>query len=139
MPLFGHKEPAPEPAPPVQEKHGLFHSKRNSVDTNSTTTNTSDSSRLNRNSTKAGLFHRSNEDPSIMQARQRVQSAETAEREADRALVQARTAVREAHEHVRHLEREAEEDARLAKIKQGQARDISKKAKVLGRKFFPGL
>jgi len=68
-----------------------------------------------------------------MNARQRVASAESAEREADRALVQARTAVREARDQVKVLEREAAEEARLAKIKQNQARDISKRAKPLGR------
>ena len=37
-------------------------------------------------------------------------SAEAAEREADRALVQARLAVKEAREHVKALEREAAEE-----------------------------
>lgn len=37
-------------------------------------------------------------------------SAENAEREADRALVQARAAVREAREHIKLLEREAAEE-----------------------------
>lgn len=59
--------------------------------------------------------------------------AETAEREADRALLAARGSVREAREHVRRLELEAEEEARRAKIKQSQARDISKRGKQLGR------
>jgi len=92
-------------------------------------------SRLSHGSTRSsgGLFNRQIEDPSIVAARQRVASAETAEREADRALVQARTAVREAREQVKNLEREAAEEARLAKIKQSQARDISKRAKPLGR------
>lgn len=49
-------------------------------------------------------------DPSIIAARERVLSAETAEREADRALVQAKAAVKEAREHVGMLEREAEEE-----------------------------
>jgi hypothetical protein len=39
-----------------------------------------------------------------------VLSAETAEREADRALIQARAAVQEARNHVKVLEREAEEE-----------------------------
>jgi hypothetical protein len=42
-------------------------------------------------------------------ARERVLSAETAERDADRALFQARVAVKEAREHVKRLEKEAAE------------------------------
>ena len=49
--------------------------------------------------------------------------------------MQARTAVREAREHVLRLEREAAEEARLAKIKQHQAGEIGRSAKGLGRKF----
>jgi hypothetical protein len=109
----------------------------------------------------------------------RVLSAEAAERDADRALLQAKVAVREAREHVKRLEKEAAEEwvfhfllsplvnvdggrgggednstckgkertrerlieldcrARLAKIKQTKARDISKRAKPLGRKYLP--
>ena len=78
--------------------------------------------------------HRDAEDPSISGARQRVLQAEQAERDADRALIQARTAVKAAREHVIRLEKEAAEEARLAKIKQSQAHDISKRAKPLGRK-----
>lgn len=59
--------------------------------------------------------------------------AETAERNADRALMAARTAVKDAREHVRVLEREAAEEARLARIKQEQAAHISKRAAPLGR------
>lgn len=41
---------------------------------------------------------------------------------------------------MRRLEAEAKEEARLAKIKQDQARSISKRAKPLGSKFsFPFL
>ena len=49
-------------------------------------------------------------DPSIRAARQKVSDAEASEREADRALGQARAAVREAREHVKMLEREALEE-----------------------------
>ena len=77
-------------------------------------------------------------DPSIVQARERVMKAEASEREADRALMAARSSVRDAREHVRRLEIEAEEEARLAKIKQHQAKDIGKRGKQLGRKSpFP--
>jgi len=82
---------------------------------------------------RGGLLHRNHEDSSITQARERVMSAEAAERDADRALLQARSAVKQAREHVKHLEREAAEEARLAKIKQNQAKSISKRAKPLGR------
>lgn len=45
----------------------------------------------------------------------------------------ARTAVKDARDHVKRLEREAAEDARLAMLKQNQAASISKRAKPLGR------
>lgn len=80
-------------------------------------------------------MHRNNEDSSITNARTRVMSAEAAEREADKALVAARAAVRNAREEVKRLEVEAAEEARLAKIKQGQAASLSKRGKALGRKF----
>lgn len=75
-------------------------------------------------------------DPSILQARERVTNAEAAERDADHALETARQSVREAHEHVRRLELEAKEEARLAKIKQHHAREVSKRGKQLGRKYY---
>jgi len=59
--------------------------------------------------------------------------AESAERDADRALMAAKAAVRDAREHVKSLELEAKEEARLAKIKQRAAGDISKRAKPLGK------
>lgn len=62
-------------------------------------------------------------------------NAEAAEREADKALIAARTAVRQAREEVKRLELEAAEEARLAKIKQGQAASLGKRGKALGRKF----
>lgn len=90
-----------------------------------------------------GILHRSfgngaiaELDPSIVQARERVMIAENAEREADRALIAARESVREAREHVRRIELEAEEEARRAKIKQHQAREVSKRGKQLGRKLY---
>ena len=49
-------------------------------------------------------------DPSIIAAKQKVSDAEGAEKDADRALVQARAAVREAKDHVKRLEREIEEE-----------------------------
>ncbi len=61
-------------------------------------------------SPRRGLLHRSEEDGSIVAARERVLAAEASERDADRALFQARAAVREAREHVKRLEREAAEE-----------------------------
>ncbi|ORY55641.1 uncharacterized protein BCR38DRAFT_452037 [Pseudomassariella vexata] len=72
-------------------------------------------------------------DPSIVQARERVMSAENAEQEADRALEAARIRVQEAREEVKRLELEAKEEARRAKIKQYHAREVSKRGKQLGR------
>ncbi|KAJ5413930.1 hypothetical protein N7509_000557 [Penicillium cosmopolitanum] len=79
------------------------------------------------------LFQRSPEDPSIQAAREQVFRAETAEREADKALMASKLAVKEARDHVKSIEREAAEEARMAKIKQDQAKSISKRAKPLGR------
>jgi hypothetical protein len=64
----------------------------------------------NTNGHHGGLFHRNAEDPSILAARERVMSAEAAERDADRALNNARIAVKEARGHVKRLEREAAEE-----------------------------
>ncbi|KAK2006767.1 hypothetical protein LZ32DRAFT_663370 [Colletotrichum eremochloae] len=72
-------------------------------------------------------------DPSIVQARERVMSAEAAEKEADRALLAARESVAAARAEVRRLEDEAKEEARRAKIKQYHAREVSKRGKALGR------
>lgn len=74
-------------------------------------------------------------DPSIVQARERVLGAETAERDADRALESARLRVREAREEVKKLELEAAEEAKRAKLKQYHAREVGKRGKQLGRKF----
>jgi hypothetical protein len=148
--LFGSRR-SQETAPPVQQpvheerpkRHGLFGSRRSpSPSPTSSTRNTSSTRRsTDASSSRGGILHRSfgngnaDLDPSIVQARERVMMAETAEREADRALMAARESAREAREHVRRLELEAEEEARRAKIKQHQARDISKRGKQLGRKF----
>ncbi|KAJ5935043.1 hypothetical protein N7454_000933 [Penicillium verhagenii] len=82
---------------------------------------------------RRSILHRTPEDPSIQTAREQVLRAETAEQEADRALILSRRAVKEARDHVKRLEREASEEARLAKIKHDQAKSISKRAKPLGR------
>jgi hypothetical protein len=61
-------------------------------------------------SPRGGVLHRGHEDASITNARERVLSAEAAERDADKALLTARAAVREARDHVKVLEREAAEE-----------------------------
>ncbi|EIW83365.1 hypothetical protein CONPUDRAFT_152396 [Coniophora puteana RWD-64-598 SS2] len=72
-------------------------------------------------------------DPTIAAARMKVADAEAAERAADKALVEARSAVKSAREHIKVLENEVLEDARRAKAKQAEAKNVSKSAKGLGR------
>lgn len=74
-------------------------------------------------------------DPSIVQARERMMSAELAEKEADRALELARREVKDAREEMKRLEFEAKEEARRAKIKAYHAKEVSKRGKALGRKL----
>ena len=62
-------------------------------------------------------------------------SAETAEKEADRALELARREVKDAREEMKRLEIEAKEEARRAKIKAYHAKEVSKRGKALGRKL----
>jgi len=84
----------------------------------------------------SGFFHRDrtgHEDASISGARQRVMDAEVAERDADRALMAAKAAVKDARDQVKALELEAKEEARLAKLKQKAAGDISRRARPLGK------
>lgn len=65
-----------------------------------------------------------------------MQSAEMAERDAERALIHAKESVQDARQHVRNLELEAQEDARRAKIKQQSAKEIGKAGSKLGREYF---
>ncbi|KAK7900798.1 hypothetical protein LTR67_003082 [Exophiala xenobiotica] len=149
MGLFGNKNTDPTPATHgattthprhstsstdgSRERRGFFN-KRSDPSPQYTDNSNGLSHAGSKRSSGGGLFNRHhNEDPSILDARQRIASAEAAERDADRALMQARTAVRDAKEHVKRLEREAAEEARLAKIKQQSAKDIGKRAKPLGR------
>lgn len=79
--------------------HKLFgsHSSRTSVSSTGSTG-------------RHNFLHRLHEDPSIQTAREQVYRAEHAEREADKALVAARKAVKEARERVKRLEHEAAEE-----------------------------
>ena len=149
MPLFGHKSAEPVPAQPAPVRHsgspatpskGFFSNRRSAslASSEHDGRNSNRSSMLSKSSStsKPGLFHRHQEDPSISAARERVVAAENAEKEADRALSQARAYVREAKQQVRELELEAREDARLAKIKEEQAGAIGRRAKPLGREYL---
>ncbi|PTB62660.1 hypothetical protein BBK36DRAFT_1128472 [Trichoderma citrinoviride] len=157
-----HPEPAEQPP---SRKHSLFHRNRDrdvsplsSQRAGSVASSSggnpgavNNSGGLFRHSTdssagssgrRRGLFgHRDNVggsgalDPSIVQAREHVMQAEAAEVEADRALGEARMRVRAAKDHVWRLEEEAKEEARRAKLKQEQAREVSKRGRGLGREF----
>ncbi|KAL1746549.1 hypothetical protein HDZ31DRAFT_62104 [Schizophyllum fasciatum] len=155
MPLFKSSHPEPEPASPPGRKGSMFSRNRSASPVRSHNTSTSNghsgglfssrrrstsssdrsSADVSRSrSTGGGLFSSNRGgDPSIAAARRKVADAETAERDADRALMQARQAVKDARDHVRFLEQEAAEDARRAKAKQAEAKVINKSAKHLGR------
>ncbi|KAI4863207.1 hypothetical protein F4820DRAFT_427614 [Hypoxylon rubiginosum] len=153
MPLFSSRKPEEEvvhePVPEKRQSHSLFGSRHRSPSppaartarTSTTTTSSRHSNESSPSRTRSVLqrtFGHGNAanpdmDPSIVQARERVMQAETAERDADRALEAARIRVREARAEVKKLEVEAAEEARLAKIKQYHAREVSKRGKQLGR------
>ena len=103
--LFGRRSVSPTRNGTVatngHSNGGLFNRHR-STSPRATTTTTTHST--------GGLLHRHNEDPAVSAARERVTMAETAERDADRALLNARTAVRHARDEVKRLEREAAEE-----------------------------
>ncbi|KAI2605245.1 uncharacterized protein GGS25DRAFT_504325 [Hypoxylon fragiforme] len=149
MPLFSSRRPeeevVEEPVPEKGHSHSLFSSHHRSpsppVSARTSTTNSSLRSDQSTPSRSRSMLQRtfghgnsnSDVDPSIIQAREHVMQAETAERDADRALESARIRVREARAEVKRLELEAAEDARRAKIKQYHAREVSKRGKHLGR------
>jgi hypothetical protein len=147
MPLFS-RAPAPggaggapanvvtHPPPVVEEprRHNTLFSRRRSTSPSLDSSTSLSHDRHNHTKNHSGgLLHRNTEDPSISSARERVLAAENAEREADRALKAAKVAVRDAREHAKRLEKEAAEDARLARVKVGQAKSISKGVGRLGR------
>jgi hypothetical protein len=137
---------SPSPAP-SNRTDGTQHTRHTSTTYHTSPDRESSSGGIFRRSTDASshsgrrsLLHRSfgnghaaELDPSIVQARERVLGAEAAERDADRALIAARESVRQAREHVKRLELEAQEEARRAKIKQYHAREVSKRGQQLGR------
>lgn len=107
---------APDPVPtlPPQTSHNgggfgsFFGNRRSSVerDTASISSNGSNGNVLHRGGRNSPPY----DDSAIRAARQKVSDAESAERNADEALIQARAAVREARDHVGLLERVAEEE-----------------------------
>lgn len=150
--LFGSLRRDPSPVPsttPSAATNGTRHTAATANTANGTyPSRNSDVGSINSNTgSHRSFLHRSfghgnsseesQLDPSILQARERVLGAETAEREADRALDTARREVREARDHVKRLELEAKEEARRAKVKQFHAREVSRRAKPLGREYFP--
>jgi len=113
----------------------LFGGRSSRSTASSRSSRSSKSGSSKRSSRRHSFLQRSPEDPSIQAARDQVFRAETAEREADKALMASKLAVKEARDHVKSIEREAAEEARMAKIKQDQAKSISKRAKPLGRHY----
>lgn len=128
MPIFG-RNPSPEPRPttPPARLHGLFSRRSRSTESDHTarTNATNDSVRTDSTRSGGGFFGRRRssssddishtsgsllKDPSIVAARQKIADAESAERAADRALLDARAAVKAAREHAKMLEREALEE-----------------------------
>ncbi|KAH9929584.1 uncharacterized protein BXZ73DRAFT_102112 [Epithele typhae] len=149
MPLFRSSSPPPAPPPaeaPTRSGTGFFSRGRAespepvynqsngsaSVRSGSIRSGGFFSRRRSSSSDSAG-HHDLKKDPSIVAARQMVTDAESAESAADRALMEARAAVRATKEHVRLLEQEALEEARRAKAKQAEVKVIQKTTGRLGR------
>ncbi|CAD6442303.1 7318c0b5-4993-4026-8487-d359f0e8c03b [Sclerotinia trifoliorum] len=147
MPLFGRHQEEHEPEPVVEEppkrSSSIFHRNRpESISPSERSTATVSSSASQNNTTRhRGFLHKNQQaqDPVIAAAEQRIINAEQMEREADRALINAREAVREAREHMRQLKLEMEAQAKALKVRQGQANNIYKRAKPLGRHEVQGL
>ncbi|CAG7854653.1 SubName: Full=Uncharacterized protein {ECO:0000313/EMBL:CCA70506.1} [Serendipita indica DSM 11827] len=120
---------------------GLFGRRRRSSSSLSSSDTSSRRARKNHNAAAAGtagattgFFGGSRmKDPTLDAARGKVRAAELAEKEADKALMAARAAVVDARRHVEILEREANEQARLAQQKIAAARGIKSDAGHLGR------
>lgn len=165
MPLFGSKKQAPAQTVTTTTTHkqpsptrssGLFSRNKNNTATSpngrhtTTTTHHNTTTSPNRNSSilgkssGGGLLHRNHEDSSISSARERVMRAETAEREADKALVAARAAVREAHAEVKRLEHEAAEEvsypnSSVSTLTNTKARHVSRRSSRVKLHRFPSV
>ncbi|KAI1795542.1 hypothetical protein LXA43DRAFT_991015 [Ganoderma leucocontextum] len=148
MPFFRSESPSRAPSPPpatTSPSRGpsSFFGRRamspesyasdNSNSSGSTRSGGFFSRRRSSSSDSSGRLGHPKHDPSIVAARQMVTDAGSAESAADRALNEARVAVRSAKEHVRKLEQEALEEARRARAKQAEAKTIKKSSGHLGR------
>jgi len=104
MPLFSSQE-----APP-QRKSSIFSRSRTPLA--DTDKHNNSGSFFGRRSSPSddSTMTRVHKDPSIVAARQKVGDAEAAEKAADRALNEARSAVKEAIMHVKRLEKDIEEE-----------------------------
>ncbi|KAF2490851.1 hypothetical protein BU16DRAFT_585206 [Lophium mytilinum] len=136
MPFFGRSNAETVPATTTtndvpNRRRSMFGRKDNTAET--TTTHHATHKTSPTRSTGTGLLHGHHQDASITDAIEHLKLAEKAERDADEALHRAKVAVRNARDHVKRLEKEAAEEARLAKIKQKQAHVIGKRGKALGR------
>jgi len=79
------------------------------------------------------MFGNRNKNQSVDLARTKVREAEQAERLAEQHLQAARMSVKEAKNHVDMVEREANEDARQAAVKQQSVKGLKRDTKGLGR------
>jgi hypothetical protein len=125
-----HRDASPTPT------HGTSSSSGNSAPNSPDMSHSASTSGRSRNLLQRSGGNNNNDiemDPSIVRARERVMHAEASEREADRILAEARSAVNEARIEVKRLEEEAVEEARRAKIKAFHVKDISKRGNSLGR------
>ncbi|KAG8915569.1 hypothetical protein FRC01_003614 [Tulasnella sp. 417] len=86
---------------------------------------------LNNNTMNNGLQPYTGDD--MGQAREKVHAAEAAEREALRMLGAARSAVKEAKDHIERLALQADEEARRAGMKQKEAQALRNDTRNLGR------
>jgi hypothetical protein len=118
MPLFNrHSETVAEPVSEVPRRSSTLFGRRTRdiSPTNTTSTRHSHSTFHSANSNhvspqRRSLLHRRDEDPTIIAATERLANAEAREKDADRALLNARAAVKEAREHIKRLEKEAAEE-----------------------------
>jgi hypothetical protein len=108
MPLFSsHHEEEPTP----KRKGSLFSRSRSPLKDTSTNDHRNGSF-FGRRSPPSddSVSSQVHKDPSIVAARQKVTDAQSAEKAADKALNDARNAVKEATQHVRRLEKEIAEE-----------------------------